>query len=161
MSIQWPGGFLFSCKIFWTLDASIYQLCGFCFRLIFLAKLSKICCSFYRYVILVCHAWSTTHFCHPSQLLERWEFEKIVCYCGAYFLGTCCSLHVSCLPFPYSTLTWFFVNMLALMDGSWSSPQWTLKWEVSCFQLKIKVFMDTNCHFLSYSCNKCLSVISC
>lgn len=75
-----------------------------------------------RLVILGCHDWSTIHFYHPSRLLERWEFGMTLYYSEWSLIY----LHSLC-----STLIFFF-DVLAWMDGSWSSSQWAVKWEVSC-----------------------------
>lgn len=80
-----------------------------------------------RYQILGCRAWSTTHFCHPNQLEERWEEEKVdfyfKCFLQIFFkMQDITELNHS-LSFDFHLLAW--------VDGTRGSPEWAFKWKVS------------------------------
>lgn len=105
-----------------------------------------------RYVILGCHAWSITRFCHPNQLLERWESETCIRYRQRIIqLSKCintsfCTISASSHDLSFCLLAW--------MDGSRSSPQWKFKWEVS-----ITLLAFYRLHLLAAVCDA-LSLIS-
>ena len=85
---------------------------------------------FYRFVISGFHVWSIIHFCHPSQQLERWEFECT--FWLMIYLGTCMQ-HVSEIAFSMYNPNLIFPHLV-------SRNGWLLKFFATNPQMRSKLF---------------------
>lgn len=117
----------FSEHISWIMYTSISELCAF---YIILAKLVKSKPLFLQVCDFGLSRLKHNTFLSSKSTAGTVRIWENLCYSVAHLFRH--MQHVSDLHF--SSFHWHdSVNMLAGMDGSWSSPQWALKWEVSCY----------------------------
>lgn len=124
----------FSEHISWIMYTSISELCAF---YIILAKLVKSKPLFLQVCDFGLSRLKHNTFLSSKSTAGTVRIWESLCYSVVHLFRH--MQYVSDLHSLHSTD--MILSMLAGMDGSWSSPQWTLKWEVSCYLFKVFLFL--------------------